>query len=118
ADIVTPNRFEVAFLAGRDPEHLADNAALADAARSLGRPEVVVTSAFAGEGETANLLVTRDYSGLVIHRAFAHAPHGTGDILAALYLGHRLDGDDPVEALTRAAGATVRLVELAGDADE
>ncbi|MCB1499996.1 MAG: bifunctional hydroxymethylpyrimidine kinase/phosphomethylpyrimidine kinase [Bauldia sp.] len=118
ADIVTPNRFEIAFLAGRDPAQLVDNAALTEAAHSLGRPEVIVTSAFADEGETANLLVTPDQAALVVHRAFAYAPHGTGDILAALYLGHRLDGDDPVEALTRAAAATVRLVELAGNADE
>jgi len=118
ADMVTPNRFELAFLAGRDPAGLTDNAALAAAARSLGRPEVVVTSAFAGRGETANLLVTADHAVLATHRAFDRAPHGTGDLLAALYLGHRLDGDDPREALTRAAGATARLVELAAGADE
>ena len=98
ADMLTPNRFELAFLAGRDPAALGDNAALAEAARSLGRPEVVVTSAFAGAGETANLLVTPERTDLVVHRAFDHAPHGTGDLLAALYFGHRLEGDDPARS--------------------
>jgi pyridoxine kinase len=118
ADILTPNRFELAFLAGMAPGDLADNAALADAARRLGRPEVVVTSAFAPPGETANLLVTPRGSDLIVHRAVPHAPNGTGDTLAALYLGHRLGGAAPREALVRAAGATLALVERAAGGSE
>lgn len=118
ADIVTPNRFELAFLAGMGFETLADNAALVAAARSLGVPEVVVTSAFAGEGETANLLVTADGALSVVHRAVPRAPNGTGDLLAALYLGRRLAGIAPQAALTDAAGATLRLVEMADGAAE
>jgi len=118
ADILTPNRFELAFLAGVDFTRLAGNADLVAAARALGRPEVVVTSAFAGEGETGNLLVTPGRAELVAHRTAPHAPHGTGDLLAALYLGHRLGGAAPREALERATGTTLRLVEQAGDAPE
>jgi pyridoxine kinase len=118
AEILTPNRFELAFLAGRDFGGIADNAGLVAAARSLGRPEVVVTSAFAGAAETGNLLVTPHGSELVAHRVVAHAPHGTGDLLAALYLGHRLGGATPRDALERATGATLRLVELAAGAAE
>jgi pyridoxine kinase len=118
ADIVTPNRFELAFLAGSDFARLADNRDLVDAACSLGRPEVVVTSAFAGEGETGNLLVTPHGSELVAHRAVAHAPHGAGDLFAALYLVHRLGGAAPRDALERATSATFRLVEMAAGAAE
>jgi pyridoxine kinase len=118
ADILTPNRFELAFLAGRPFADMTDNADLAEAARSLGRPEVVVTSAFAREGEMANLLVTPRRAELITHRAVEKAPHGTGDLLAALYFGHRLDGADPRDALMRATSATLRLVELAGGGDE
>lgn len=113
ADILTPNRFELAFLAGRDLAELADNAALVTAARSLGRPEVVVTSAFTGAGETGSLLVTPLHAELFTHRAAARAPHGTGDLLAALYLGHRLGGAPPRDALERATSATLCLVDLA-----
>jgi len=116
ADIVTPNRFELAFLAGT--ESLADNAALVAAARSLGRPEVVVTSAFAAAGETANLLVTPDAALAVVHRQVPRAPNGTGDLIAALYLGRRLGGAAPQAALVRAAGATLRMVEMADGAAE
>ena len=78
----------------------------------------MVTSAFAGAGETGNLLVTPDGSELVAHRAVSRAPHGTGDLLAALYLGHRLGGSSPRDALENATGATLRLVELADGAAE
>jgi pyridoxine kinase len=54
----------------------------------------------------------------VAHRAVPHAPHGTGDLLAALYLGHRLGGAAPQEALERASSATLRLVEVAAGAAE
>jgi pyridoxine kinase len=118
ADILTPNRFELAFLAGQDFARIVDNAGLVAAARSLGRPEVVVTSAFAGPGETGNLLVTPEWAELVAHPAVAHAPHGTGDLLAALYLGHRLRGAAPRDALERATSATFSLVELAAGAAE
>jgi pyridoxine kinase len=118
ADVVVPNRFELAFLAGVDFAALADNAALVAAARSLGRPEVIVTSAFAADGEVANLLVTPRSAELVSHRAVPQAPHGTGDLLAALYFGHRLGGADPRDALARAASATLRLVDLAAGGPE
>jgi pyridoxine kinase len=118
ADILTPNRFELAFLAGVDFAGMRDNAALAAAARSLGRPEVVVTSAFADDGATGALLVTPGGSELFAHGAVDSAPHGSGDLLAALYLGHRLDGADPHDALERAIGTTHRIIERAGDASE
>ena len=118
ADILTPNSFELAFLAGHDFARMTDNAHLIEAARALGRREIVVTSAFAGEGETGNLLVTPRGAELIAHRAFKTAPHGTGDLLAALYLGHRLGGAEPRDALMRATSATLHLVELAGDASQ
>lgn len=118
ADIVTPNRFELAFLAGIDPGDLVDNAGLVAAARSLGRPEVVVTSAFAPPGSMANLLITADGAASVTHPALPRAPHGTGDLLAALYLGRRLLGTAPRPALAAAAGITFRLVAMAEGRDE
>ena len=115
ADIATPNRYELEILVGR---RLADNDALADAARGLGPGEVVVTSAFAGTGETANLLVTADTVDIVAHPLHAVAPQGTGDLLAALYLGRRLAGAAPAEALRRAVDATVAVIALADGDDE
>lgn len=110
ADIATPNRHELGFFFGDS----ADEAALIAAARRSAIGEVVVTSAFAEPGEMANLLVLPDAVHRARHVAVAEAPHGTGDLLAALYLGHRLAGALPSQAFGRAVGATFRLTGMAG----
>jgi pyridoxine kinase len=117
ADIATPNRHELAWYEGRPAE---DNDGLIEAARRLGPKEVVVTSAFAPPGEIGNLSVTPGRVDLITHRALASVPHGTGDLLAALHLGHRLSGAPAAEALGRAVAATLRLIDLAAEmgADE
>lgn len=110
ATILTPNRHELAWLTGAAA---TDNRGLAAAARTLGLPEVAVTSAFAPAGETGVLLVTPEDATLATHRALAGAPKGTGDLFAALYLGHRLNGLSGPDALQRAAASVLRLVEIA-----
>lgn len=113
ADIATPNRHELGFLF---EEPGGDDAALIAAARRSGIGEVLVTSAFAGPGEAANLLVYGDGAYRAWHPAVSKAPHGSGDLLAALYLGHRLDGVPARDAFGRAVGSTLSLVEMAGGA--
>ena len=115
ADIITPNRHELGILLDQNP---ADNDGLVGAARAIGIREAVITSAFASVGEIANLLVTRNEVYRAAHTASAVAPHGTGDLLAALYLAHRLDGTGGPEALRMAAGSTRRLIKLASGAGE
>jgi len=110
ADIATPNRHELVWLAGRS---IGDNDGLIDVAARLGVKEVVVTSALASLGEIGTLLVTPGGAHLATHRALPDAPHGTGDLFAALYLGHRLDGLGGAIALERSVAAVLRLVELA-----
>jgi pyridoxine kinase len=117
AEILTPNVFELGYLTGAEAP---DNAAIIAAARTLGTAEVVVTSANSDGGRSATLLVTQANAFLASHRAFANPPHGTGDILAALYLGNRLGGKVPADALRHAAAATLHLIEsaVAAGADE
>jgi len=117
ADIATPNRHELAWLTGKP---LSDNEQLIATARGLGPQEMVVTSAFAGEGRIGNLLVGPKNSSLVSHLELEAVPHGTGDTLSALYFAHRLDGRDPAVSLGRAAAAILGLVRLGRrlDADE
>ena len=110
ADIVAPNRFELCWCTGSAAN---DNPSLVSAARRLGRPEVVVTSAFAGPGDIGNLVITGDRVHLASHVAVPSAPNGTGDVLAALYLAHRLSDEPPEEALRRSVSATLRLAERA-----
>lgn len=110
ADIATPNRHELAWLAGRA---LPDNAALVAAAAALGPAEVLVTSAYAPPGEVGTLLVSGGGAVLATHRQVVGAPKGTGDLFAALYLAHRLDGLAAEDAVERAAASVLRLVEIA-----
>jgi pyridoxine kinase len=110
ADIATPNRFELGLIGGTVR---SGNDDLIAASRTTGVPETVVTSAFGKRNQAANLLVEPEGAHLATHAALAVAPHGTGDLLAALYLAHRLDGAAAPEALRLAVGATYRLAELA-----
>jgi len=117
ADIAMPNRHELAWLSGKS---LNDNEQLVDAARGLGPREMVVTSAFAGEGRIGNLLVVSENACLVSHLEVNAVPHGTGDTLSALYFAHRLGGRTPAVSLQRAVAATLGLIRLGRrlDADE
>jgi pyridoxine kinase len=106
ADVATPNANELADFAG-------DGGAIA-AARRLGPPAVVVTSAGAGEGRTGAMLV--DGSGAVAaeHRIVENAPRGTGDLFGAVFLSARLSGADDRAALREAAAATLAVIEASG----
>ena len=113
ADILTPNRFELAWLAGHD---LPDNAALVEAARALGRPRTLVTSAHMPEGRTGNLLVTSSRTLLAGHDAVAAPNSGTGDLTASLFLTGLLDGRGEADALARASAAVLDVMRATAEA--
>jgi len=110
ADMAKPNRYELAWLAGRALHSEADVIA---SARSLGVKEVVVTSSVAAEGAVGNLAVTESDVSRAEHPLQPSAPHGAGDLVSALYLAERLAGASPDRALSRAIGATVEMIDLA-----
>ncbi len=107
ADIVTPNLFELEWLAGWSAP---DAAAAVDAARALPCPAVAVTSAPAGSRDLlANILIEgEDAAATVCRRETVHA-RGTGDFFAAIFLAHRLNGL-PGRAALQAATAAMSLV--------
>jgi pyridoxine kinase len=114
-DMATPNRFELSWLVEAPVESVS---AAVTAARALAVPAVLVTSAPAGEASLASVLVddaTAFSCQVSRHEA---APHGTGDLLAALYLGHVLNGLDPLSALGRAAAAVAAGIESSAGQDE
>ena len=125
ADILTPNRFELARLTGRTIDSRDDaRAALADLRRRM-RPEgarLALLTGFTPPGQenvVEMILATRDGDWrITVPRIDCAAPlHGCGDALAALFVGHLLRHrtDDPVaapvNALAAAAGAVHRLIE-------
>lgn len=98
ADLVTPNAWELGWLTGRPVSGPVE--ALA-AARSLERP-VLVSSVPAGE-DIGILYADAHSAFLVTHPLLEDVPKGTGDLLTAEFLGHRLTGADPKTALEAAA---------------
>ncbi len=137
ADIVTPNLFELSWLSGREaaplPSRLDEVRALA---RRLGAAAVLVSSVpVEGEpGQIGNLIELTggahqlgdlsgrvdDGGGAILATVSRHekVPHGTGDLLSGLLLGHLLNGHDWSEALARAvAGLEIAIAESLGACD-
>lgn len=106
AQLVTPNRFELNWLTG---EEVTDSSSALKAGRELATPAVVTTSVPAGDGLIGNVLINDRDAGLFVTEFRASVPHGTGDLFAALLLGHLLNGEDDAGAVSRAT-AGVRVV--------
>jgi pyridoxine kinase len=108
ADIVTPNAFELGWLTGCDVD--TETRALA-AARSLGPERVLVTSSPAlRRNAIANVLAGPRGAVAAEHAAIPNPPHGTGDLIAGLYLSNLMAGQDDEEALKRASASVFELV--------
>lgn len=107
ADIVTPNRFELEFLARRPVAGPDDARAAADAVRELGPGIVVCTSLESGDGGDGIATLAADGEGAWLVRTprIDAAANGAGDVLAALFLGHLLRGAGTGDALSRSVSA-------------
>jgi pyridoxine kinase len=129
ADIVVPNAFELAHITGRPVTGVEAALAAADTLRALG-PECVVVTSLAGSGaETpagedagalATLAVDDGGAWVVETPRLATAAKGAGDVLAALFLGHHLNGRDSAGALADAVSSVfaVLAATAAAGADE
>jgi pyridoxine kinase len=107
ADVVTPNAFELSSLAGvpvRDPAQ-----ALA-AARQLGRTCVVATSIPDGADRIGALAVARAEAWFASTPRLEGVPRGAGDLLAALFLGRRLEESAVEDALVRAVATVFHML--------
>jgi pyridoxine kinase len=111
ADWITPNVWELAFLAGRE---IPDGAAAAAAMRALGK-RGLVTSAPIGEAETGLIFVDEASATIFAHPRLPRAPNGTGDLVAASFGAGLVEGLAPVKAAERAARAAGEMVSAAQD---
>jgi pyridoxine kinase len=109
ADVATPNAFECSWLAGRGTDGGIED--LASSGRRLGPPTVLVTSTPSlMRGQIGNLLVESDATWLLEHPALPSTTKGTGDLLAALLLGRRLEGHTWLQAAEAALASTFEIV--------
>ena len=108
ADIITPNQFELDYLAGRESKTLADALAAVKVVHGLGPRAILVTSLHTEDTpeETIDLLASD-----AIGRFRLRTPklplvvNGAGDAIAALFFAHYLRIGRIEEALSRAASA-------------
>lgn len=108
ASIATPNRFELAWLVGAP---LESNAAIMDAALSLGPSRMLVTSAYPMmSGSIGNLYLSGRTALLAEHRQVPEPPHGTGDLMAALFLSRILEGHSEERALHLTTASVFEIV--------
>jgi pyridoxine kinase len=110
ADVITPNQFELEYLAGRPVTTLADALAAAAGLRALGPKVVLVTSLTrtdAPAGRIEMLADTAEGSWLVAtpRLPLDPPPNGAGDAVAALFLAHYLQAFVTAAALEQAAAA-------------
>lgn len=125
ADIITPNQFELELLAGRSIATLEDAVAAARQVGASGPGVVLVTSlrhAETAPDEIEMLAVTPDAAWRVTtpYLKLDPMPHGSGDAVSALFLGHYLKaapGEERVpQALAGAAPAIFAIMEATGRA--
>jgi len=108
ADVATPNRYELAWMAGGS---LPDMEAIVAAALAADPPTMLVTSAPPTlDGGIANLLVRDGQALLAEHRTVARPPNGLGDLTAALYLARTMDGMPPADALGSTTAAVYEIL--------
>ncbi|MGH8338192.1 MAG: bifunctional hydroxymethylpyrimidine kinase/phosphomethylpyrimidine kinase, partial [Gammaproteobacteria bacterium] len=115
ADIATPNRFELSYLAmasTRVEVRSARNAAAAD----IGCPFVVATSVPSENGgETINVLRSGASTRMTRVPLREAAPHGTGDLFSALLLAELMESGNAEAALGFAtAGVDATLAASTG----
>lgn len=114
ADIVTPNAFELATLAGMPVRDPGESRA---AAERLARPMVVVTSVPSGN-RIGTLLVEAGEAWLASTPMIEKAPRGAGDLFAALFFAQTLAGHAGPAALDLATRATYHVLERSAGAEE
>ncbi len=108
ADIVTPNQFELDYLAGRATRTLRDARDAVKAVHDLGPRAILVTSLHTAETPKDSIdLLASDESGCFRLRTpkLPLAVNGAGDAIAALFFAHYLRAGRVDDALARAASS-------------
>jgi len=114
ADIVTPNHFELDFLAGRSTRTLDEVLAAVDDVREGGPRDVLVTSVLhdeVAEGTLDVVAVSDAGAWAVTTPLLPISPNGCGDVTAALYLAHLHHTGSPAAALMATTSSVFAILE-------
>jgi pyridoxine kinase len=113
-----PNLFELSVLAGLPSGDLKSPQDVVAVARLLRVPVVLVSSVPFTDGRLANIVVTGEDAALCCVPRETAVPHGTGDLLAALFAGHILAGARASAAAASATSAVASAIALSRGHDE
>lgn len=117
ADVLTPNHFELEFLAGGEARTADEVLDAVDAVRARGPRDVLVTSVRyddndAAHEDTLDLVAVSDEGAWAVTTPLLPiAPNGGGDLTAALYLAHLLESGSPAVALGRTTASVFAVLE-------
>ena len=114
ADILTPNHFELDFLAGRTTTTLDEVLEAVDAVRARGPRDVLVTSVLhdaLAEGFLDVVAVSDEGAWAVTTPLLPISPNGCGDVTAALYLAHLRETGSAASALPRTIASVFAVLE-------
>ena len=114
ADIITPNHFELDFLAGRATTSLDEVLAAVDIVRETGPRHVLVTSVVHGDapaGTVDVVAVSDEGAWAVTTPLLPISPNGGGDVTAALYLAHLWTTGSPATALESTVASVFAVLE-------
>ncbi len=114
ADVITPNQFELGFLAGTEPRTLEEVVDAAEAVRATGPGTVLVTSVITEETPDESLdmvAVSADGAWSVRTPRLPINPPGAGDLTSAVFLANVLDGHDLPTALARTTSSVFAVME-------
>ena len=109
ADVVKPNLFELAWLTGRPVGTIEETKLAARALLSRG-PEAVIVTALARDPSAEMLAVGAEGAWLAKAPYVARGFNGTGDLMAALVLGHWLKGEPLARVLALAASGVAEAI--------
>lgn len=114
ADVVTPNHFELDFLAGRTTTTLEEVLDAVDAVRDRGPRDVLVTSVLTSEvaADHLDVVAVSDAGAWAVTTPLLPiSPNGCGDVTAALYLAHLRTTGSPATALERTTSSVFAILE-------
>ena len=113
ADVITPNHFELDFLAGVEATpRLSDVLDAVDRVRATGPRNVLVTSVITDGAEDLSLVAVDDTGAWrVTTPLLPITPNGGGDVTTALYVAHLLASGSTPLALQRTANTMYAILE-------
>jgi pyridoxine kinase len=113
ADVITPNHFELNFLAGvESTDTLQEVLAAVDVVRATGPSNVLVTSVITKDPTHIDLVAVSDEGAWSVTTPLLPiTPNGGGDVTAAVYLSHLLSTGSTPAALGRTANTLFAILD-------